>query len=80
MKKTAKILVIAGVCLLAVSFLFPLLDPLFIGKAEAATETRAYWDAFRTYAPLTYTCFITGILALCSSILVFLVYGWVKNT
>ena len=66
---------LAGVLLLTVAFLAPL-----IGKAASSDvgSTATYWGSFRTLAPLTYPCLIVGVLLICTAILLSLLNAWAK--
>ena len=85
MKKRARMFAVLGAALLLVAFVAPPFGMAFRGghRAEATGpdggETApTYWSVFRRLAPLTYTAFILGILALCAAILLWLVLGWVN--
>ncbi len=62
-----------GAVFLALAFLAPL-----IGMGSFASHP-TYWQAFRTLAPLTYTAFILGVLALCTAIMLWLVKDWIDH-
>ena len=62
-----------GAVFLALAFLAPL-----IGMGSFASHP-TYWQAFRTLAPLTYTAFILGILALCAAVMLWLVMDWIRH-
>ena len=71
MKKKILIWAAVGAVFLAVAFLAPLIAKMIRGGA--------YRALFRTLAPLTYTSFIIGILALCVAVMLWLVKDWVDH-
>lgn len=70
MKKKILIWAAVGAVFLAVAFLAPLIAKMIRGGA--------YHALFRTLAPLTYTSFIIGILALCVAVMLFLIEDLAK--
>lgn len=75
MKRGIRISAAIGAVLLAIAFLAPL-----VGMAiRNGRQPVGYWATFRSLAPLTYTAFIMGVLALCAAVMLWLVRDWART-
>lgn len=77
MKRSITFCAIVGAVLLLTAFLSPLVG-MAVRHGQRA-ETAAYWQMFRALAPLTYTAFIVGVLALCGAIMLRLIRDWART-